>query len=100
MTRLFDQFLSRETMTSTSQAQFDATRLDRLQQLEAVFAGGDDGIGQSAGALLNAMVDLANERGGQDKEEGPNETTAPEEPAGDASTPPAEIASSEPAPSA
>ena len=59
VTRLFDQFLSREAMTSTSQSKFDATRLDRLQQLEAVFAGGDDGIGQSAGALLNAMVDLA-----------------------------------------
>jgi membrane protein required for colicin V production len=40
------------------------------------------------------------ERGSQNPEEGPNETTAPEEPAGDASTPPAEIASSEPAPSA
>ena len=59
VTRLYDQFLSREAMTSRSQAQFDAARLDRLQQLEAVFAGGDDGIGQSTGALLNAMVDLA-----------------------------------------
>jgi len=60
ITRIYDQFLSREAMTSRSQAQFDAARLDRLQQLEAVFAGGDNGIGQSAGALLNAMVDLAN----------------------------------------
>ena len=59
VTRLYDQFLSREAMTSRSQAQFDATRLDRLQQLESVFAGGDDGIGQATGALLNAMVDLA-----------------------------------------
>ncbi|HEY6513522.1 MAG TPA: flagellar hook-associated protein FlgK [Burkholderiaceae bacterium] len=60
ITRIYDQFLSREAMTSRSQAQFDATRLNQLQQLEAVFAGGDDGVGQSAGALLNAMVDLAN----------------------------------------
>ena len=60
ITRIYDQFLTREAMTSRSQSQFDATRLDHLQQLEAVFAGGDDGIGQSAGALLNAMVDLAN----------------------------------------
>ena len=60
ITRLYDQFLSREAMTSRSQSQFDAARLDRLQQLEAVFAGGDNGIGQSAGALLNSMVDLAN----------------------------------------
>ena len=59
VTRLYDQFLSREAMTSRSQAQFDATRLDRLQQLESVFAGGDDGIGQATGALLNSMVDLA-----------------------------------------
>jgi membrane protein required for colicin V production len=40
------------------------------------------------------------ERGGQNPEEGPNETTSPEEPAGDTLPPPAEIASSEPAPSA
>ena len=40
------------------------------------------------------------ERGGQNPEDGPNETTAPEEPAGDATTPPAEIGSSQPAPSA
>lgn len=57
--RVYDQFLTREAMTSRAQASFDAARLDRMQQLEAVFAGGDDGIGQSAGALLNAMVDLS-----------------------------------------
>jgi len=60
VTRLYDQFLTRESMTARSQSQFDAARLDRLQQLESVFAGGDDGIGQSTGALLNSMVDLAN----------------------------------------
>ena len=59
VTRLYDQFLTREAMASRSQAQYDAARLDRLQQLESVFAGGDDGIGQSTGALLNSMVDLA-----------------------------------------
>lgn len=59
VTRLYDQFLSREAMTSRSQSQYDSARLDRLQQLESVFAGGDDGIGQATGALLNAMVDLA-----------------------------------------
>lgn len=59
ITRVYDQFLTRETMTSRAQAAFDTARLDRLQQLEAVFAGGDLGLGQSAGALLNAMVDLA-----------------------------------------
>src|SRR5512134_2494207 len=58
--RVYDQFLTREAMTSRAQSSFDSARLDRLQQLEAMFAGGDDGIGQSAGALLNAMVDLAN----------------------------------------
>src|SRR5262245_37538893 len=60
ITRIYDQFLSREAMTSRSQAEFDAARLNQLQQLEAVFAGGDEGVGQAAGALLNAMVDLAN----------------------------------------
>jgi flagellar hook-associated protein 1 len=57
--RVYDQFLTRETMTSRAQSSFDSARLERLQQLESLFAGGDDGIGQSAGALLNAMVDLA-----------------------------------------
>lgn len=57
--RMYDQFLTREAMTSRAQAAFDNARLDRLQQVEAVFAGGDEGIGQAAGALLNAMVDLA-----------------------------------------
>jgi flagellar hook-associated protein 1 FlgK len=57
--RVYDQFLTREAMTSRAQSSFDTARLDRLQQLEALFAGGDDGIGQSTGALLNAMVDLA-----------------------------------------
>ncbi|HET7527877.1 MAG TPA: flagellar hook-associated protein FlgK, partial [Burkholderiaceae bacterium] len=60
ITRVYDQFLSREAMTASSQAQFDSARLDRLQQLESVFAGGDDGIGQATGAVLNAMVDVAN----------------------------------------
>ena len=59
ITRVYDQFLSREAMSSRSQSEFDAARLDRLQQLEAVFAGGDDGIGQATGAVLNAMVDMA-----------------------------------------
>jgi len=60
ITRMYDQFLSREAMTSRAQSEFDAARLERLQQLEGVFAGGDEGIGQTAGALLNAMVDMAN----------------------------------------
>jgi flagellar hook-associated protein 1 len=59
ITRVYDQFLAREANTSNSQAQYDSARLDRLQQLEAVFAGGDDGIGQATGSLLNAMVDMA-----------------------------------------
>jgi len=57
--RVYDQFLTRETQTSRAQASFDTARLDRLQQLESVFAGGDLGLGQAAGSLLNAMVDLA-----------------------------------------
>jgi flagellar hook-associated protein 1 FlgK len=59
ITRAYDQLLAREANTSNSQAAYDSTRLDRLQQLEAVFAGGDDGIGQATGSFLNAMVDVA-----------------------------------------
>jgi flagellar hook-associated protein 1 FlgK len=41
--RVYDQFLTREAMTSRAQSSFDTARLDRLQQLESLFAGGDDG---------------------------------------------------------
>ncbi|MBE7417806.1 MAG: flagellar hook-associated protein FlgK [Ideonella sp.] len=57
--RAYDQFLTRELNTSNSQAQYDSMRLERLQQLEMVFAGGDEGIGAATGAFLNSMVDVA-----------------------------------------
>ncbi|HEX6721399.1 MAG TPA: flagellar hook-associated protein FlgK, partial [Burkholderiaceae bacterium] len=39
--RVYDQFLTREAMTSRAQSSFDTARLERLQQLESLFAGGD-----------------------------------------------------------
>jgi len=57
--RAFDQFLSREALTTRSQAAYDSARVDKLAQLESAFTGGEQGIGYAAGDLLNAMVDLS-----------------------------------------
>lgn len=57
--RAFDQFLSREALTTRSQAAYDSARSDKLAQLESAFLGGEQGIGYAAGDLLNAMVDLS-----------------------------------------
>lgn len=60
VTRAADAFLTRAAAVSKSQAAFDATRLEQLERLEAVFAPGEQGIGYAAGQLLNAFVDVAN----------------------------------------
>jgi flagellar hook-associated protein 1 FlgK len=57
--RAFDQFLQREAIVTRSQASYDSARLDKLSQLESVFAGGEQGVGFAAGEFLNAMVDMA-----------------------------------------
>jgi flagellar hook-associated protein 1 FlgK len=57
--RAHNEFLTREAAAATSQASADAARLEQLERLEAVFPPGEAGLGYSASALLNAMVDLA-----------------------------------------
>ncbi len=59
VTRSFDQFLTREAVATRAQAAFDSTRLDKLSQLESLFAGGEQGLGFATGEFLNAMVDMA-----------------------------------------
>ena len=59
VTRANDRFLTREAATTQSLAAADATRLDRLQQLEKVFPTGEEGLGHAADQLMNAFVDVA-----------------------------------------
>ncbi|WP_242477986.1 flagellar hook-associated protein FlgK [Rubrivivax gelatinosus] len=59
VTRAHDQFLTRAATTAKSLSELDATRAQRLKQLENVFPTGETGLGYSVSNFLNAMVDLA-----------------------------------------
>ena len=59
VSRAHDAFLTREAASARSLAAMDAGRLELLRELEAVFPGGEQGVGHAAGALLNSMVDLS-----------------------------------------
>lgn len=59
VTRSWDAFLTREAANTGSLATMDQSRLAMLNQLEAVFPTGEQGVGYAAGAFLNAMVDLS-----------------------------------------
>jgi flagellar hook-associated protein 1 len=54
-----DAFLTRESASSKALASMDATRRDRLLQLESAFRTGEQGIGHSISQLFSAMSDLA-----------------------------------------
>jgi len=60
VSRSHDEFLTREAAGSQALASGDAARSAQLQQLEKIFATGEDGIGYAAGQFLNAFVDVAN----------------------------------------
>ena len=57
--RVRDAFLVREAASARSLASMDATRRDRLQQMETVFRTGEQGIGASISQLFASMSDLA-----------------------------------------
>ena len=59
VTRLHNEFVTREAAATTSQSMGDQARLDQLDRLEKVFATGELGLGYAAGQLLNSMADLA-----------------------------------------
>lgn len=61
VSRTSDPYLAREANATASTASSDQTRLDKLQQLEKIFPLGESGIGYSAGEMLNAFVDVANQ---------------------------------------
>ena len=59
VTRVHDEFLTREAAGTQSSANMDQARLSALQKLEDVFRTGEQGVGHAAGQFLNAMTDLA-----------------------------------------
>ncbi|WP_418316575.1 flagellar hook-associated protein FlgK [Piscinibacter sakaiensis] len=59
VTRLHNQFLTREAAASRSAAASDAALNRQLQQLERVFQTGEMGIGHAVGELFNAFADVA-----------------------------------------
>ena len=61
VSRTSDPYLAREANNTASVASADQARLDKLTQLEKVFPLGESGIGYSAGQMLNAFVDVANQ---------------------------------------
>lgn len=56
--RIRDAFLTREAAGAKAMAAMDATRSDRLHQLESVFRTGEQGIGHSISQFFSAMSDL------------------------------------------
>lgn len=57
--RAHDAYLTREAQSTKSVAAADSVRLARLEQLEAVFPMGEDGLGESLNSMLNAWSDVA-----------------------------------------
>lgn len=58
--RNFSEFLTRQSTMAASTQSADATRTDKLKQLEGIFQGGTQGLGASISDMLNAFSDVAN----------------------------------------
>jgi flagellar hook-associated protein 1 FlgK len=58
--RASDQFLNMQAQAASSMSSMDEARSSNLQQLEAVFPPGDNGVGAAVGSFMNSFVDLAN----------------------------------------
>lgn len=59
VTRLHNEFLTREAAATRSAAAADETLSRQLQQLELVFQTGESGLGHAVGQLLNSFADVA-----------------------------------------
>jgi flagellar hook-associated protein 1 FlgK len=59
--RSYNSFLTTQASATKATAAGDAARAEQLKQVEAVFGTGKSGVGYSAGELLNAFVDVANQ---------------------------------------
>jgi flagellar hook-associated protein 1 FlgK len=58
--RNFSEFLTRQSALAASTQSADATRSDKLRQLEGIFSGGKEGLGASISDMMNAFSDVAN----------------------------------------
>ena len=56
--RSHNDFLTKEAISSKSNAMADSTRAEQLSRLEKLFPPGTDGLGYAASQFLNAMVDV------------------------------------------
>jgi flagellar hook-associated protein 1 FlgK len=60
VTRVTNEFLTKESNLYTAQAAADAARLDKLNQLQNALPTGESGLGYAASQVLNAFSDVAN----------------------------------------
>jgi flagellar hook-associated protein 1 FlgK len=58
--RNFSAFLTRQSALAVAAQSADATRSDKLRQLEGVFTGGAQGLGASISDMMNGFSDVAN----------------------------------------
>ena len=58
VTRTYSDFLTRQAAIAQSVSSGDATRLDKLNQLQNFFPGGANGLGDSVNNMLNAFTDI------------------------------------------
>jgi flagellar hook-associated protein 1 FlgK len=58
--RNFSAFLTRQSTLAAAAQSADATRSDKLRQLEGVFIGGTQGLGASISDMMNGFSDVAN----------------------------------------
>ncbi len=59
VTRLHNQFLTREAIGTQSIAAMDAARVQHLQQLQTVFKQGELGLGHASSELMSSLLDLS-----------------------------------------
>lgn len=58
VTRTYSDFLTRQAAIAQSVASSDATRVDKLKQLEDLFKTGNSGLGSSISEMLNSFSDI------------------------------------------
>jgi flagellar hook-associated protein 1 len=57
--RNHSEFLTRQATLASATQYGDTTRADKLKQLEAIFAGGTNGLGAAVNDMLNSFSDVA-----------------------------------------
>lgn len=58
--RVYDEFLTKQATATASIKSLDAARADKVAQMENIFLGGTNGLGQAINNTINAFSDVAN----------------------------------------